>query len=312
MPQNVRNCVCVFCEKKFATQQALEAHARAVHDVEDEMTFAFEGNETHQEEPLPNIEEATGKDVADASNCLSTQAYNVLCRVDRSPQDANPIPPGEYNIGASTSTSSDQDEDPIPPGEYNIGASTSTSSPLQWSANRQHFTCEQCGRERGKEERREGRTAYQIQTNHSPPLQSEGRLSVQDTQPPARDTGQPTQEEARKTECTAGIALLGQTLRITFPLPKLMHCPVRGCTAPFTTAKWTWTVNSVKRHLRALHKIGPTQVQYWCAPTADASRRASQRYTRSCNSWSRMRGKPERARGRVSTVRKLFRTRRVS
>ncbi|GFT76691.1 hypothetical protein TNCV_335581 [Trichonephila clavipes] len=262
----MKNCVCIFCEKKFATRQALEPHARAVHDVEDEITYTFKSNVTSREKPLPNIEGATGgvrendpkddqpcrgdptgsttqatldakvitqtekktdntrdvsngtpskarwcthcaknlstgeslthhirtehndvvvkendgqertkvvhfklEDVADASNCPSTPAYNVLCPVDRSPQDANPMPPGEYNIGASTSTSGHRNENPIPPGEYNIGASTSTSGPLQGLANRENFTCEHCR----KSERSHKALQYHMVRAHGVPFKKE-------------------------------------------------------------------------------------------------------------------------------------------
>ncbi|GFV21198.1 hypothetical protein TNCV_4268311 [Trichonephila clavipes] len=238
-----KSFVCEFCEKKFATKQALDAHASVVHEVEDIITFAFEDEESGQVmRPLASrevIEEARSElvctlcsdgvplgfpsqaaldahiaqqhgdrlpgntppaqtsihvetkwcthcakylgtkeklahhiktkhndvvvkeddgkmhtkvvrfrldDVADASNCSNTPAYNVLCPEDSCPRDANPIPPGESHEGASTSASRPQDANPTPPGEINVGASTSTSSPVQGPANRECFNCEQCGK----------------------------------------------------------------------------------------------------------------------------------------------------------------------
>ncbi|GFY03464.1 hypothetical protein TNCV_3211021 [Trichonephila clavipes] len=44
----------------------------------------------------------------------------------------------------------------------------------------------------------------------------------------------------------------------------MLCCPVAGCTAPFTTAKWFVNFNSIKRHLR--HRHADRRVQYWCAP----------------------------------------------
>ncbi|GFT90241.1 hypothetical protein TNCV_701641 [Trichonephila clavipes] len=39
---NLKRFVCDFCERKFTTAGALEDHARSVHEVVPEMTFAFE------------------------------------------------------------------------------------------------------------------------------------------------------------------------------------------------------------------------------------------------------------------------------
>ncbi|GFU50719.1 hypothetical protein TNCV_241051 [Trichonephila clavipes] len=75
-----------------------------------------------------------------------------------------------------------------------------------------------------------------------------------------------TREETEDTELTAGVALLGKTLRYTFPMPKLLSCPMAGCTAPFSTAKWYWSTQSIKRHLRLKHSVRDLEVQYWCAP----------------------------------------------
>ncbi|GFT05390.1 hypothetical protein TNCV_124021 [Trichonephila clavipes] len=41
-----KNFVCDFCEKRFTSQSALENHARSLHGVECQMTFAFETHET--------------------------------------------------------------------------------------------------------------------------------------------------------------------------------------------------------------------------------------------------------------------------
>ncbi|GFV77826.1 hypothetical protein TNCV_4674201 [Trichonephila clavipes] len=245
----VKNFVCVFCDKRFATIQARDAHASAVHEVEDEITFAFKeednGRVTEPPERSEMVEEARSEqtapgaqnvqqhgdrspgntppaqtsthvetkwcthcakylgtkeklahhiktkhndvvvkkddgkmhtkvvhfqldDVADASNCSNTPAFNVLCPEDSDPCDTNPIPPGEshegvlslasrpqdgiptplreINVGASTSTSCPQDTNPIPPGEINVGASTSTGNPVQGLVKRSGHNCEQCGK----------------------------------------------------------------------------------------------------------------------------------------------------------------------
>ncbi|GFT05391.1 hypothetical protein TNCV_124031 [Trichonephila clavipes] len=42
-------------------------------------------------------------------------------------------------------------------------------------------------------------------------------------------------------------------MRLT-SLPKVLVCPVAGCSAAFSTTRWFMTSNSIKRHLRAVHR----------------------------------------------------------
>ncbi|GFT90249.1 hypothetical protein TNCV_701701 [Trichonephila clavipes] len=282
---------CTHCAKNLNTGESLTHHIRTKHNV---VVVKEDDGQKHTKVVRFKLE-----DVADASNCLSTQAYNVLCRVDRSPQDANPIPPGEYNIGASTSTSSDQDEDPIPPGEYNIGASTSTSSPLQWSANRQHFTCEQCGRSEYSYQSLQYELPHMVQA-HGHPTASTGHGTTH--------AGGSKEDGVHGRNCPTGSDPAHH-----IPSTQAHALPCEG-DARHRSRRPSGPGPSTRLRDTCAHstRSDPRRCSTGAPPTADASRRASQRYTRSCNSWSRMRGKPERARGRVSTVRKLFRTRRVS
>ncbi|GFY57140.1 hypothetical protein TNIN_142211, partial [Trichonephila inaurata madagascariensis] len=60
--QTKKKIVCEFCGKKFASQLALRDHAESVHNVEDEMTFAFESHKRELSRPAtppPTTVEAT-------------------------------------------------------------------------------------------------------------------------------------------------------------------------------------------------------------------------------------------------------------
>ncbi|GFR10566.1 hypothetical protein TNCT_301551 [Trichonephila clavata] len=62
-----------------------------------------------------------------------------------------------------------------------------------------------------------------------------------------------------------GAAVLGETLRLQFPLPQVLTCPVANCTHSFHTEKWYTTNTSVKKHLTSYHRLSNLRVEYWCA-----------------------------------------------
>ncbi|GFY56873.1 hypothetical protein TNIN_353931 [Trichonephila inaurata madagascariensis] len=57
--RKAKKFVCDFCEKRFASRSALQDHARCVHEVEDEITFAFESIEPKVSTPPPTPPPAT-------------------------------------------------------------------------------------------------------------------------------------------------------------------------------------------------------------------------------------------------------------
>ncbi|GFR09850.1 hypothetical protein TNCT_313811 [Trichonephila clavata] len=62
-----------------------------------------------------------------------------------------------------------------------------------------------------------------------------------------------------------GVAMVGETLRLRFPLPQVLPCPVVNCAHSFHTAKWYTTNTSVKKHLTSFHRLPNHRVEYWCA-----------------------------------------------
>ncbi|GFQ93580.1 hypothetical protein TNCT_476411 [Trichonephila clavata] len=62
-----------------------------------------------------------------------------------------------------------------------------------------------------------------------------------------------------------GVAMVGETLRLRFPLPQVLPCPVVNCTHSFRTANWYTTNTSVKKHLTSFHRLPNHRVEYWCA-----------------------------------------------
>ncbi|GFV09646.1 hypothetical protein TNCV_2937571 [Trichonephila clavipes] len=87
----------------------------------------------------------------------------------------------------------------------------------------------------GKSRRKKKRKEASVDPSRSP------------TSPPAQENLQrnhtqgeqiqATSEEVTESTQNTGVVLLGNTLRLTFPLPTLLTCPAAGCTAPFTTEK---------------------------------------------------------------------------
>ncbi|GFY55592.1 hypothetical protein TNIN_207081 [Trichonephila inaurata madagascariensis] len=116
---------------------------------------------------------------------------------------------------------------------------------------------------------------YHLLRNHGVPVgkRKGQRASKQDdmewnpSPPPTQDAQhQVSMDEVIESTCTAGVSILGETIRLTFPLPKVLACPISGCAKAFSTAKWYSTSNSLKRHLTAVHRMANRQMQYWCTP----------------------------------------------
>ncbi|GFT53769.1 hypothetical protein TNCV_4585681 [Trichonephila clavipes] len=279
---------CTHCAKYLGTKEKLAHHIKTKHN---DVVVKKDDGKMHTKVVHFQLD-----DVADASNCSNTPAFNVLCPEDSDPCDTNPIPPGEshegvltlasrpqdgiptplgeINVGASTSTSCPQDTNPIPPGEVKVGASTSTGNPVQGLVKRSGHNCEHLEeRQTKKEEEGGAEQCVRLRPDTVPPKEKEKHPPVQTVQPTEEiDPQLATREETEDTELTAGVALIGKTLRYTFPMPKLLSCPMAGCTAPFSTARWYWSTQSIKRHLRLKHEVKDPTVQYWCAPCGNRIR----------------------------------------
>ncbi|GFY44120.1 retrovirus-related Pol polyprotein from type-2 retrotransposable element R2DM [Trichonephila inaurata madagascariensis] len=189
------------------------------------------------------------EDVADASACPSTPAYNVHC------------PDGIRLHEASTSQANNTPALP---------SRSEASSSNQVLAGDASVTCEICGH---KCRTRKGLTYHKLR-DHGVPVgkKKEQRANEEEDRdsnpspPPNHDTTTVSLEDVVASTCTAGVSVLGETIRLTFPLPKVLACPISGCPKAFSTAKWYSTSHSLKRHLTAVHRMPNRQVQYWCAP----------------------------------------------
>ncbi|GFT51368.1 c2H2-type domain-containing protein [Trichonephila clavipes] len=62
-----------------------------------------------------------------------------------------------------------------------------------------------------------------------------------------------------------GAALLSETLRLTFSLPRSFTCPIQGCRNTVTSKKWTSMKGSLTRHLNYNHKLPNRRIELWCA-----------------------------------------------
>ncbi|GFQ68972.1 hypothetical protein TNCT_22421 [Trichonephila clavata] len=62
-----------------------------------------------------------------------------------------------------------------------------------------------------------------------------------------------------------GVSLLGETMRLTFPLPHVLECPKARCQLSFRTVKWYTTNTSMKEHLTVVHRLANRRIEYWCS-----------------------------------------------
>ncbi|GFT53717.1 retrovirus-related Pol polyprotein from type-1 retrotransposable element R2 [Trichonephila clavipes] len=60
------------------------------------------------------------------------------------------------------------------------------------------------------------------------------------------------------------VQLLGQTVRFTFPVHKVLPCPTDYCPHSFTAKKWHTTKASIMRHLRWFHRMKNPTAEHWC------------------------------------------------
>ncbi|GFV77814.1 hypothetical protein TNCV_4674081 [Trichonephila clavipes] len=60
------------------------------------------------------------------------------------------------------------------------------------------------------------------------------------------------------------VQLLGQTVRFTFPVHKVLPCPTDYYPHSFTAKKWHTTKASIMRHLRWFHRMKNPTAEHWC------------------------------------------------
>ncbi|GFU36399.1 retrovirus-related Pol polyprotein from type-1 retrotransposable element R2 [Trichonephila clavipes] len=60
------------------------------------------------------------------------------------------------------------------------------------------------------------------------------------------------------------VQLLGQSVRFTFPVHKVLPCPTDYCPHSFTAQKWHTTKASIMRHLRWFHRMKNPTAEHWC------------------------------------------------
>ncbi|GFU59183.1 retrovirus-related Pol polyprotein from type-1 retrotransposable element R2 [Trichonephila clavipes] len=58
--------------------------------------------------------------------------------------------------------------------------------------------------------------------------------------------------------------MLGQTLRLTFPVREKLQCPFVNCTHAFSSKSWYSSKANLKRHLRWFHRVMSFTTEYWC------------------------------------------------
>ncbi|GFT18699.1 hypothetical protein TNCV_2276971 [Trichonephila clavipes] len=109
--------------------------------------------------------------------------------------------------------------------------------------------------------------AYKLRGDNEPeenPVNNDQQESV--PPPPSPDAVPPITSQAFTTAAAApGAALLGETLRFTFPLPRVVACPIHNCVHTFCIKAWYTTTNSAKKHLRIYHRLFNRTTQYCCS-----------------------------------------------
>ncbi|GFY41231.1 hypothetical protein TNIN_438461 [Trichonephila inaurata madagascariensis] len=200
-PKNKKEAVwCPHCARLLSPQQSLSQHIRAVHN--DSFKKKNDG-QTHTK-----VVRFAREDIADASACPSTPVYNVHCPDELSPHEA---------------TTSHVNSEPALPARTEASHSNPT---LAGDAN---VTCDMCGQACRT---RKGLT-YHLLRNHGVPVgkRKGQRASKKEdpdrnpSPPPSQDTNQQvSMEDVVASTCTAGVSILGETIRLAFPLPKVLAC----------------------------------------------------------------------------------------
>ncbi|GFT94134.1 c2H2-type domain-containing protein [Trichonephila clavipes] len=257
---NAKRVWCPHCARYLRPHQTLVQHIREAHNE------SFEAKKSGQAHT--KVVRFATDNVVDAAACSSTPAYNVLCPDSLRPVAASTDPAtradDEHQAGSS--------RDPARPGD-NSNAQRSTGTHQQAGVSMK-FKCDHCNRVLGSLKGR----AYHMREKHGVPLGRSWIKGNEDanaqratgsppTTPPPEDLPPPVVDNDACSVSTqkVGAALLGETLRLTFPLPWPLSCPIIGCRHIFSSKKWTSMKGSLVRHLNFHHKLSNRKIQQWCA-----------------------------------------------
>ncbi|GFX60035.1 retrovirus-related Pol polyprotein from type-2 retrotransposable element R2DM [Trichonephila clavipes] len=161
-----------------------------------------------------------------------------------------------------TSIAPNPDKQVTPRRERDPGATTNGSPPP---------TCQQCGK--GLKTKK-GLRYHMLQVHglsvikrEKPPTHSQNKSGDHQRRSLLGTIRPPSVSVQACATATAapGVALLASTVRCTFPLPKVVPCPIPKCNNSFSSKSWYTTVTSVKRHMTLFHRLPNTGTQYWCS-----------------------------------------------
>ncbi|GFU64512.1 hypothetical protein TNCV_2526271 [Trichonephila clavipes] len=110
----------------------------------------------------------------------------------------------------------------------------------EWQEEKGNRNGKKKGRKQRRTTRATGARAYQRQQT---PREKEKREKEKITRVP--------RERETRTHLKE-VSALGETLRFTFPLPRVVAYPIPNCVHTFCTNAWYTTTNSAKKHLRNL------------------------------------------------------------
>ncbi|GFW62213.1 retrovirus-related Pol polyprotein from type-2 retrotransposable element R2DM, partial [Trichonephila clavipes] len=253
---------CPHCARYIHPRQTLVQHIRAVHN---ESFTAKERGLAHTK-----VVRFAADDVVDAAACSDVPAYHVLCPDGLRPDAATRDQPAQMVDGQQAGPS--RVPDPPQPAGHGV-TPIANVQPINTDA----LCCEVC---RKVAKTHKALKYHQLRMHGIPVLKPHALRSnnkpeekpVKDDQqepvppPPSPDALPLITSQAVTTAAAApGAALLGETLRFTFPLPRVVACPIHNCGHTFCTKSWYTTTNSAKKHLRMYHRLFNRTTQYWCS-----------------------------------------------
>ncbi|GFW78936.1 retrovirus-related Pol polyprotein from type-1 retrotransposable element R2 [Trichonephila clavipes] len=253
---------CPHCARYLHLRQTLVQHIRVVH------------NESFTARKLglarTKVVRFAADDVVDAAACSAAPAYHVLCPDGLRPNATTLDQPAQVTDGQQAGPSRDPGP-PQPTGNSRVCVNTGQQESLASG-----FTCAGCGKVL---KTRKGRTVHMLVKHSMSVGGSEGggnndedvqrstsATPIPSPPPPPEDQPPMDHETCRESTRQVGAVLIGGNLRLTFPLPRPLACPIQGCRNSFSGQKWTMMKRSLGRHIRYFHKLPNRRSEHWCAP----------------------------------------------